>query len=84
MSLRLLISILCYLAGAALCLRSLFLFPRLGRERMGPPLGGKPLWTGWMPGAYTKKGREIRRTINLSLVVGWVFLLVGMLLGQRA
>ena len=82
MSLRLLISTLCYLAGAALCLRSLLLFPRLGRERTGPPLAGKPLWAGWMPGAYSEKGRHIRRSINLSLVAGWVFLLLGLLLGQ--
>ena len=80
---RLLISTLCYLAGAVFCLRALFLFPRLGKERAGPPPEGKPAWSGWMPGEFTEEGRRIRQKINLSLVVGWILLLAGLLIGRQ-
>ena len=79
---RLYLSTLCYLVGAALCLRALFLFPRLARERSGTPPAEKPAWAGWMPGEFTPEGRRIRRSINLSLVAGWLALLAGMLIGR--
>jgi hypothetical protein len=80
--LRLLISSLCYLAGAAFCLRSLFLFPRLGKQRVESPARQKTGWAGWMAGEFTEEGRQIRRKINVSLIVGWALLLAGMLLGR--
>ena len=79
---RLVISTLCYLVGAAFCFRALILFPRLARERSGPTSTGKSSWAGWMPGEFTPQGRRIRRNINLSLVAGWLALLAGLLLGR--
>ena len=78
----LVISSLCYLAGAAFCLRSLFLFSRLGKHRVESPAIRKTAWAGWMTGEFTEEGRRIRRQINISLVLGWALLLAGMLLGQ--
>jgi hypothetical protein len=35
-----------------------------------------------MAGEFTEEGRQIRRKINVSLIVGWALLLAGMLLGR--
>jgi hypothetical protein len=77
---RALLPSLCFLIGAGLCIRALTLFPRLGRERIGPPVPGQSIWKGWIPGEYTAEGQRIRRSINRLLLLGYVALFAGFLL----
>ena len=81
---RALLSTLCFLAGAGLCIRALTLFPRLGRERIGPPIPGQSIWKGWIPGEYTAHGQRLRRSINRFLLLGYVALFAGILLNATA
>jgi len=72
----------CFVAGMVAFVRFFTLALRLKRERTEAPSGKAQLWFPWLPGKFTPEGDRIRRQMNALLVIGWVFLLAGMILSR--
>ncbi len=72
----------CFVAGTVAFVRFFMLAPRLRRERTDITTGKAQAWFPWLPGSFTPEGERLRRQMNGLLLVGWVFLLAGMVLSR--
>ena len=72
----------CFVAGTVAFVRFFTLAPRLKGERTDERVSKAQLWFPWLPGKFTPEGDRIRRQMNALLVIGWVFLLAGMILSR--
>lgn len=73
----------CFVAGTVAFVRFFWLVPRLRRERTGGTLTGVEKWFPWLPGRFTAAGTRLRRQMYMLLVLGWMFLVAGLLAGGR-
>jgi hypothetical protein len=74
----------CFVAGTVAFLRFFFLAPRLRRERVGAPPSKVQWWFPWLPGGrFTAVGERIRRQMNTLMLLGWAFLLAGLVFSPR-
>jgi hypothetical protein len=72
----------CFVAGTVAFVRFFMLAPRLRRERTDPEAGKLQAGFPWLPGSFTPEGERLRRRMNGLLVVGWVFLIAGIVLSR--
>ena len=72
----------CFVAGTVAFVRFFTLARRLNRERTEAPAGKLQLWFPWLPGKFTAEGERLRRQMNVLLVIGWMFLLAGLILSR--
>ncbi len=73
----------CYVSGAVAFTRFFLLAVRLKKERVGPPASKAHEWFPWLPGQFTPTGQRMRRQMTMLMVLGWVFLILGMVLSPR-
>ncbi len=72
----------CFVAGTVAFVRFFVLALRLKRERTDAPSSKAQLWFSWLPGKFTAEGERLRHRMNTLLVIGWVFLLAGLILSR--
>lgn len=72
----------CFVAGTVAFVRFFVLALRLKRERTDTPSSKAQQWFPWLPGKFTPEGERLRRQMNVLLVIGWVFLLAGLVLSR--
>ena len=77
-----LLSLVCFVVGAAAFVRFFRLASRLAAERIGPPPGKLQRLFPWLPGQFTPAGDRLYRQMNMLLLVGWVLLMSGILLSR--
>ncbi len=71
----------CFVAGTVAFVRFFMLVYRLRRERIGPPPTKVHSWFPWLPGGrFTAAGDAIRRRMNGLMLLGWAFLIAGLML----
>ncbi len=73
------LALACFVAGTVAFLRFFSLVPRLRKERVGPPPSKLHHWFPWLPDHFTPAGERLRRHMNRLTVLGWVFLIAGLL-----
>ena len=73
----------CFVAGTVAFLRFFFLIPTLRKERIGQLPSKIQLWIPWLPGQFTRTGARLRRQMNGLMLLGWGFLIAGLLLSPR-
>jgi len=72
----------CFVAGTVAFVRFFVLAPRLKHERTDTPSSKAQMWFPWLPGKFTAEGERLRRQMNVLLVIGWMFLLVGLIVSR--
>ncbi len=70
----------CFVAGTVAFVRFFYLVPRLRKEQVGAPASELQLWFPWLPGLFTPTGERLRREMKRLLLIGWAFLLAGLVL----
>ncbi len=73
----------CFVAGTVAFCRFFYLALRVNRERVGPSATRLQRWFPWLPGQFTANGEQLRRKMNTLLILGWLFLLVGLVVSPR-
>lgn len=76
------LALVCYAAGAMAFIRFFVLAPRLSSERVGPPPTKMQRWFPWLPGQFTPAGARLYRHMNGLMLVGWVFLVLGVVFSR--
>ncbi len=70
----------CFVAGTVAFIQFFTLVPRLKRERVGEPQSKLQSWFPWLPGKFTPAGQRVRRRMTALSILGWVFLMAGLIL----
>ena len=73
----------CFVAGTVAFSRFFYLALLVSKERVGPSATRLQRWFPWLPGQFTANGERLRRKMNTLLILGWMFLLVGLVLSPR-
>ena len=76
------LSLVCFGAGLVAFVRFFRLASLLAAERIGPPPGKLLRLFPWLPGQFTAAGERLYRQMNMLLLVGWVFLMLGIVLSR--
>ena len=73
---RLILTLVCYVAAALCFVRVFWLATHLAAERIVAPTP-REFWTGWIPGEYTPAGARLRQRITMLFILGLVFMAAG-------
>lgn len=67
--------------AAFLCfIVALFMGTKLGSERVGTAPTRRQFMTGWIPGEFTSRGKQLRRRVNRVALLGTILLASAILL----
>jgi hypothetical protein len=77
------VALVCFVIGMAAFFRFFYLVPRLRKERVRPPDGKLEEWFPWISGQFTPAGDRLRREMNRLMLLGWAFLIAGLVLSPR-